>query len=157
MEAAGCPRRVRARRTVDVPGFGEIRGVGHQGGSSLAVSRNSKNPDAAWMFMQWATSYDTQVLITARGGGTGPTRTAVYYDPRIIANNRVGPGTTRHLQVVRDTIAMDMGSEPDLPEWAELANDTIPVRLGKYFAGEYASAKECMDEIKVEADKIVSG
>ena len=157
MEAVRCPPPKHTLRTVEETGFGEIPGVGHQGGSSLAVSRNSKNPDAAWIFMQWATSYDTQVLITALGGGTGPTRTAVYDDPRIIANNRVGPGTTRHLGVVRDTIAMDMGSEPDLPEWAELPNDTIPVRLGKYFAGEYSSAKEAMDDIAEATDAIVGG
>jgi multiple sugar transport system substrate-binding protein len=155
MAAARCPKP-KALRDVSATGFGEIPGVAHQGGSSLAVSRNSKAPDAAWIFMQWATCADTQVLITALGGGTGPTRTAVYDDPRIIANNRVGPGTTRHLGVVRDTIANDMGSEPDLPEWAELANDTIPVRLGQYFAGEYASAKEAMDDIAQATDRIVS-
>ena len=157
MEAVRCPPPKRALRTVDETGFGEIPGVGHQGGSSLAVSKNSKAPDAAWIFMQWATSMDTQVLITALGGGTGPTRASVYDDPRIIANNRVGPGTTRHLNVVRDTIAMDMGSEPDLPEWAELSNDTIPVRLGKYFAGDYGSAKEAMDDIATAVDKVVAG
>ena len=156
MEAARCPAP-KALRTVEDTGFGEIPGVGHQGGSSLAVSRNSKNPDPAWIFMQWATSYDTQVLITALGGGTGPTRRSVYDDPRITARNRVGAGTTRHLDVVRDTIANDMGSEPDLPEWAEISNDTIPVRLGQYFAGEYDSAKACMDEIKTEVDKVVAG
>ena len=157
MEAVRCPAPKHALRTVSETGFGEIPGVGHQGGSSLAVSQNSKNPDAAWIFMQWATCHDTQVLITALGGGTGPTRTDVYDDPRIIANNRVGPGTTRHLGVVRETIANDMGSEPDLPAWAELSNDTIPVRLGKYFAGDYGSAKEAMDDIAQAADKVVSG
>jgi multiple sugar transport system substrate-binding protein len=157
MEAVRCPPPKRALRTVAETGFGEIPGVGHQGGSSLAVSKNSKNPDAAWIFMQWATSYDTQVLITALGGGTGPTRASVYDDPRIIANRRVGPGTTRHLNVVRDTIAMDMGSEPDLPQWAELSNDTIPVRLGQYFAGGYGSPKEAMDDIAQAVDAIVAG
>lgn len=156
MTAVRCPAP-KALRTAAQTGFGEIPGVGHQGGSSLAVSRNSKNPDAAWIFMQWATSFDTQVLITALGGGTGPTRTSVYDDPRIIANNRVGAGTTRHLNVVRETIANDMGSGPDLPEWAELANDTIPVRLGKYFAGEYGSAKEALDDIAQAVDAIVTG
>lgn len=157
MEAVRCPPPKHPLRRVEETGFGEIPGVGHQGGSSLAVSQNSKNPDAAWIFMQWATSYDTQVLITALGGGTGPTRSSVYDDPRIIANRRVGPGTTRHLDVVRETIANDMGSEPDLPEWAELANDTIPVRLGKYFADDYGSAKEAMDDIAQAVDRIVSG
>jgi multiple sugar transport system substrate-binding protein len=156
MEAARVPRP-KALRTVKETGYGEIPGVGHQGGSSLAVSRNSKNPDAAWIFMQWATCYDTQVLITTLGGGTGPTRTSVYDDPRIIANRRVGAGTTRHLDVVRATIQNDMGSEPDLPEWAELSNDTIPVRLGKYFAGEYKSAKEAMDDIAQAVNAIVAG
>ena len=152
-----CPPPMRALRTVDQTGFGEIPGVGHQGGSSLAVSKNSKNPDAAWIFMQWATSYDTQVLITALGGGTGPTRESVYDDPRIIANNRVGPGTTRHLNVVRDTIAMDMGSEPDLPQWAELSTTRSRSGSAKYFAGDYGSPKEAMDDIAVSVDKIVSG
>lgn len=157
MEAVRCPKPKKALRTVDQTGFGEIPGVGHQGGSSLAVSKNSKNPDAAWIFMQWATCADTQALITALGGGTGPTRNSVYDDPRVVANRRVGPGTTRHLDVVRETIAKDMGSEPDLPQWAELSNDTIPVRLGKYFAGEYSSAKEAMDDIAQATDKIVAG
>ncbi len=157
MEAVRCPKPAKALRTVDQTGFGEIPGVGHQGGSSLAVSKNSKHPDAAWIFMQWATCSDTQALITSLGGGTGPTRASVYDDPRVLANNRVGPGTTRHLNVVRETIAKDMGSEPDLPQWAELSNDTIPVRLGKYFAGEYASAKEAMDDIAKSVDEIVAG
>lgn len=156
MEAVRCPAPKHALRTVAQTGYGEIPGVGHQGGSSLAVSKNAKNPDAAWIFMQWATSKDTQVLITTLGGGTGPTRNSVYDDPRVKANNRVGPGTTRHLDVVRATIANDMGSEPDLPQWAELSSDTIPVRLGKYFAGEYGSAKAAMDDIAKAVDEIVA-
>ncbi|CAN0602745.1 unnamed protein product, partial [Ectocarpus sp. 12 AP-2014] len=119
-------------RTTEQTGFGEIPGVGHQGGSSLAVSKYSKNEDAAWLFAQWATSFDTQVYITTLGGGTGPTRESVYDDPRIKANAKKGiGGTTRHLDAVRETIASHMGSEPDLPEWAELSNDTIPVELGR--------------------------
>lgn len=156
MAAARCPQPKALRSPGDC-GFGEIPGVGHQGGSTIAVSRNSKNPDAAWIFMQWATSYDTQVLITTLGGGTGPTRASVYDDERVKANDRVGAGTTRHLDVVRATIENDMGSEPDLPQWAEISNDTIPVRLGQYFAGDYGSAQECMDDIAQAVDGIVAG
>jgi multiple sugar transport system substrate-binding protein len=155
MEAAVPPAPVKALRTAT--GFGEIPGVGHQGGSSLAVSRYAKSPDAAWLFAQWATSFDTQVFITTLGGGTGPTRASVYDDERVKANNRVGAGTTRHLDVVRETIASHMGSEPDLPEWAEISNDTIPVELGRYFAGEYDSPKAVMDEIAKKVDAIVAG
>ncbi len=156
MEAAVPPAPVSLVKP-DATGFGEIPGVGHQGGSSLAVSKYSKSPDAAWVFMQWATSADTQALITVLGGGTGPTRTSVYDDPRVLANAKVGAGTTRHLPVVRETIASHMGSEPDLPEWAEISSDTIPVALGRYFAGEFASAKACMDEIGTKVDQILAG
>lgn len=155
MEAAVPPAPAAPLRTDT--GFGEIPGVGHQGGSSLAVSKYSKSQDAAWLFAQWATSFDTQVYITTLGGGTGPTRASVYDDERVKANNRVGAGTTRHLDVVRETIANHMGSEPDLPEWAELSNDTIPVELGKYFAGDYDSPKEVMDVIAKKVDDIVAG
>jgi len=151
------PPKASSLRNVEQTGFGEIPGVGHQGGSSLAVSRNSKAPDAAWIFMQWATCADTQALITTLGGGTGPTRASVYDDPRVLGNARVGAGTTRHLNVVRETIANHMGSEPDLPEWAQLSSDTIPVGLGKYFAGGYGSAKEAMDDIAVQVEAVMKG
>ncbi|QDC02506.1 extracellular solute-binding protein [Mesorhizobium sp. 8] len=156
MEAIVPPKPTTTLRTVQETAFGEIPGVGHQGGSSLAVSKYSKAPDAAWIFMQWATSADTQALITVLGGGTGPTRKSVYDDPRVKANARVGAGTTRHLPVVRETIANYMGSEPDLPAWAEISSDTIPVALGKYFAGQSGSAKETMDALKSQVDEIVA-
>ncbi|MBO0662913.1 extracellular solute-binding protein [Jiella sp. MQZ9-1] len=154
MEAAVPPKAITLI-SPDKTGFGEIPGVGHQGGSSLAVSKYSKNPDAAWVFMQWATAADTQALITVLGGGTGPTRTSVYDDPRVKANARVGAGTTRHLPVVRETISKYMGSEPDLPEWAEISSDTIPVALGQYFAGQYDSPKAAMDDIKTKVEAVL--
>lgn len=154
---AVIPPQPIALRTVKDTGYGEIPGVGHQGGSSLAVSKYSKAPDAAWIFMQWATCADTQALITVLGGGTGPTRASVYDDPRVKANARVGAGTTRHLPVVRETIAKYMGSEPDLPEWAQLSSDTIPVGLGKYFAGGYGSSKEAMDDIAAQVGAVLKG
>ncbi|MFZ0989454.1 MAG: extracellular solute-binding protein [Xanthobacteraceae bacterium] len=151
------PPQAISLRTVQETNFNEIPGVGHQGGSSLAVSRYSKSPDAAWLFMQWATCADTQALITTLGGGTGPTRTSVYDDPRVLANAKVGAGTTRHLPVVRETIAKHMGSEPDLPEWAQLSSNTIPGVLGKYFAGGYGSTKEAMDDIASQVDAALKG
>ena len=66
------PPQAISLRTVQETSFNEIPGVGHQGGSSLAVSRYSKNPDAAWLFMQWATCADTQALITTLGGWHRP-------------------------------------------------------------------------------------
>ena len=157
MEAT-VPPAANALRTTAETGYGEVPGVGHQGGSSLAVSKYAKSQDAAWLFAQWATSPETQVWITVLGGGTGPTRSSAYDDPRVKANAKVGiPGTTRHLDAVRETIANHMGSEPDLPEWAELSNDTIPVELGRFFAGEFDGPQAVMDSIKEKVDAIVQG
>ena len=153
---ATVPPSATSLRTVEETGFGEIPGVGHQGGSSLAVSKYAKSPDAAWLFAQWATSKETQVFITTLGGGTGPTRSSAYDDPRVKANAKRGiAGTTRHLDAVRETIASHMGSEPDLPEWAELSNDIIPVELGRFWAGEYNEPKEVMDYIADQVNNIV--
>ncbi|TCQ22938.1 ABC transporter substrate-binding protein [Rhizobium sp. PP-CC-3G-465] len=155
-EAVIPPQPISLRKPEEC-GFGEIPGVGHQGGSSLAVSRYSKNPDAAWLFMQWATCADTQALVTTLGGGTGPTRASVYDDPRVKSHARVGAATTRHLPVVRETIDKYMGSEPDLPEWAQISSDTIPVALGKYFSGSYGSSKEALDDISTGIAAVLKG
>jgi len=56
MEAAVPPAPAVPLRTET--GVGEIPGVGHQGGSSLAVSKYAKGQEAAWLFAQWATSFD---------------------------------------------------------------------------------------------------
>lgn len=156
MEAAVPPAPI-ALRTVNQTGFGEIPGVGHQGGSSIAVSKYSKHPEAAWVFMQWATAKETQVQIVTLGGGTGPTRASAFADPRVKANAKPGiVGTTRHLDVVRTTIEKYMGSEPDLPPWTEISNDLIPVELGKYWASGGTSPKATLDAIAQKVDALVA-
>jgi multiple sugar transport system substrate-binding protein len=50
-----------------------------------------------------------------------------------------------------------MGSEPDLPERAQLSNNTIPVALGKYFAGGYGSAKDTMNDMASQVDAALKG
>ena len=81
-------------------------------------------------------------------------RNSSFTDPRVKAMNKVGPGTTRHFEAVKWTIDNAMGSEPDMPAWAEMANNVIPVELGKYFAGQYKSSKECMDTIAKQCDEL---
>ncbi|MGQ0564677.1 MAG: ABC transporter substrate-binding protein [Gemmobacter sp.] len=129
-------------------GFGEIPQWGHQGGSSIALSRYSKNVDAAWLFLQWVCSKEMMVRLTL-GGGFAPMRTSAFTDPRVLAKAVVGPGTTRHLPVVRETIDNFMASEPDMPIWAGLSSNEIPTELGKLLTGQDygGDAKACMDKI----------
>ena len=129
-------------------GFGEVPNVGHQGGSVIGLSQYSKNQDAAWLFMQWICSKDVMARSSVIGG-MAPMRLSAYEDPRVKANNRVGPGTTRYLDTVKWTIDNAMGSEPDMPLWAGFSNNEIPTELGKLLTGQAydGDAKKCMDAL----------
>ena len=47
-----------------------------------------------------------------------------------------------------------MGSEPDMPIWAGLSNNDIPVELGKLLTGQDygGDAKACLDAIAAIVD-----
>ena len=155
MEAA-APPRAGALRPATQAGFGEIPNIGHQGGSALALSRNSQRQDAAWIFLQWATSREVQTRASLAGGGASPTRASVFDDPAIRAAATVQAGTTRHFAAVRQTIDTAMGSEPSFPSWPDISNGVIPTELGRYFAGQHKSPATAMAAIKVEADRLAA-
>ncbi|MEM4644075.1 MAG: sugar ABC transporter substrate-binding protein [Candidatus Methanomethylicaceae archaeon] len=135
-----------ALRKKEECGFDETPGVSHQGGSSLALSKYSKNKEAAWIFMQWATSADIMVRASLLGGGATPMRFSSFTDPRILENNKVMPGTTRHFEVTKEAILNYMGTEPHLPAWASLSVDSFAVELGKMTTGQ--------QDIKTTLDKM---
>lgn len=134
-QAAPAPQGI-ALRTSNECGFDETPGISHQAGSSLAISKYSKNIDAAWVFLQWATSSDISARASSLGGGTTPTRKSTFSDERILSKNRVTPGTTRHFDVQLDAIEKRMGSEPHLPTWSSLSIDSFAVELGRLIHGQ---------------------
>ncbi|MCB9942876.1 MAG: extracellular solute-binding protein [Geminicoccaceae bacterium] len=154
--AAAIPPEEAALRTPDETGFNEIPHIGHQGGSSIALSRYSKNPDAAWLFMQWVTSKDVVARSCIVGGGASPVRLSAFKDPRVLAAAEPGAGTTRHFPAIEWTINNRMGSEPDLPSWPEIANNVIPVELGKLLAGQYSSPEEAMNAIAEQTNELAA-
>ena len=151
MEAARPPAEARLR-SPDQAGFQEIPHIGHQGGSSIALSKHSKNPEAAWLFMQWVCSKDVGARSALLGSGAAAVRTSTYKDPRVLAAAEVGPGTTRHFPATEWTINNAMGTEPKLPAWVEISNHIIPDELGKLLAGQY-SPNQCMAVLKERVDK----
>jgi multiple sugar transport system substrate-binding protein len=152
MGAARPPAEAKLR-SPDQAGFLEIPHIGHQGGSSICLSNYSKNPEAAFIFMQWVCSKDVVARSATLGGGSSPVRDSTYSDPRVLAAAKVGPGTTRHFPAIEWTINNAMGSEPKLPAWVEISHDIIPTELGKLLAGQYGSPEQCMAAIKEQADK----
>jgi len=153
MTPAVPPKPAKLRPPADC-GYGEIPNIGHQGGSALSLARKSENPDAAWIFLQWATSADVQARASLLGGGASPTRRSVFDDPRILQAASVGAGTTRHFAAVRKTIETRMGSEPDLPVWPDISNGVIPRELGRLLLAERKDPEATMARIKAEADAL---
>lgn len=129
-EPAPCPQEIALKSKAE-SGFDETPGISHQGGSSMAISRYSNNVDAAWIFLQWATSSDITTRASILGGGATPIRYSNFTDPRTQENNKVVAGTTRHFDVTLDAIENRMGTEPHLPAWASLSVDSFAVELGK--------------------------
>jgi multiple sugar transport system substrate-binding protein len=129
VEAADCPREDRRLTKADCA-YDETPGLSRQGGSCLALSRYAPNADAAWIFMQWATSADVTARANAQGANT-PTRKSNYLDARVKDKNKPGLGTTRHFEVTRRAIETRMGTSPRLPIWTTLANDVNAVEYGK--------------------------
>ena len=155
MEAAVPPEEA-ALRTPAETGFNEIPHIGHQGGSSIALSRYSQNADAAWLFMQWVTSKDVVARSSTVGGGASPVRLSAFKDERVLAAAAPGAGTTRHFPAIEWTINNRMGSEPDLPSWAEIANNVIPVELGKLLAGQHDSPEAAMAVIAEKTNELAA-
>ncbi|MGD9163660.1 MAG: extracellular solute-binding protein [Chromatiales bacterium] len=145
-EPSPSPTALALRRP-DQCGFDEVPGMSHHGGSSLAISRHSKNIEAAWVFLQWATSSDITTRASLLGGGASPIRFSNYNDPRIKAKARVTQGTTRHFDVTLDAIMNHLGTEPHLPAWPSLSID-FAVELGKMTTGQ--------QDIKATLDNMAS-
>lgn len=152
MQAARPPSEAKLR-SPDAAGFSEIPHIGHQGGSSVGLSKYSRNPDAAWVFLQWLCSKDVAARSAVLGSGGAVVRASTYKDPRVLAAAKVGPGTTRHFPATEWTINNAMGTEPKLPAWVDISNNAIPVELGRLLAGQHASPEQCMAAIKETVDK----
>jgi multiple sugar transport system substrate-binding protein len=150
------PPAAAALRPPEQAGFEERPEVGHQGGSAYGLSRYSKQAEAAWVFLQWATSADTQTRAAILGGGASPMRRSTYDDPRVAAMKQVGAGTTRHFDAMLATIETRMGTEPHLPQWPAIATDVIAVELGKLTTGGYASTKAGADAIVEKVNEAVT-
>ncbi len=76
---------------------------------SIAIAAASKKKNAAWLYVQWATSKQIMAEILRTGSGT-PSRLSVYTDPAVVKANRFG---TEWLNTVMESQKI---SAPGLPE-----------------------------------------
>lgn len=152
MQPAPLPQEVALR---DGLAFDEVAGIGHQGGSCLALSRYSEQQDAAWVFLQWATSPET--ILAAAAQSNSPVRTSTYEAEETKAREVVGTGTTRHFPITLETIQNRMGTEPHFPSWAPISGTggPIPEQLGLMTTGQQG-AQETLDNIAQVIDEAIA-
>jgi hypothetical protein len=72
-------------------------------------------------------------------------------DPRILENNKVVAGTTRHFAVTKDVIENWMGTEPHNPACARISVDHFAIELGKMTTGQQ-DIKTTLDNMAKAAD-----
>jgi multiple sugar transport system substrate-binding protein len=109
-------------------------GNGTVGDQPFYISSSSKNPDAAWTFIQFLTAPEQQKLRAVEGAFL-PTRTALYDDPEIQKKVPVVPLASEALQHTRprpvSPYYSDMSLEMQEQFNASLAGDISPEEAAK--------------------------
>lgn len=109
---------------------GPVRSANLFGGTGLGINANAQGDElgAAWLFVNWATSTETQLssLASDVGGGT-PTRQSVYDLPEVQEQIDQSPSKFPNIRtadaVLKAWEADYIGLRPKVPQWVEL--DTI--------------------------------
>jgi len=102
------------------------------GGGGIGVSAYSKHPEAAWLWLQWATAYGTQLMMVTDTFHVLPTRTAVLQDPSI--QNSLNGSDYQALQVASQIWKTnDVFALTPFPKWWNALN-IIDFHLSQVFA-----------------------
>jgi multiple sugar transport system substrate-binding protein len=122
------------------------------GGPGYCVWRESKNPDEAWVLLNWLTNKEAQIA-EVQAGTTTPSRKSVANAPEFL--NQRPP---EHVKVVSDTLET-IKLPPQLPNWsdvqARLDAEMAPMWQGTKTAREAAgAAKQQIDPLLQEAKRL---
>ncbi|HLG17330.1 MAG TPA: ABC transporter substrate-binding protein [Blastocatellia bacterium] len=120
------------------PGRAEI------GNWLIAIPRGSKNADAAFDFLVWATSREQMKQSALRVNP--PTRRSLFEDPELLARFPAYPAQLRSLETSKP--------RPRTPLWNEIEN-TFGIFLSKANSGEL-SPEVAMNQANVEIEKIIA-
>ncbi len=107
------------------------------GGFAMGIPANAKNQEAAWLFIQWMTSKETDRKIAEIGGD--PMRMSTYANPELQAKNPEYPVVLEQLECA----ATDW--RPLIAEWGEINANIMGVSLSEAMSGE-KDLKEALDE-----------
>lgn len=98
------------------------------GGWGLCITKDSKNKDAAWEFLQWATTDNMEKKLAYSGQGA---RRSTLTDPSLVKKYIEYPTMVSSLEISK--------GRPRIPEWPEMA-DAIEVAISQALTGEKSAA-----------------
>jgi multiple sugar transport system substrate-binding protein len=131
---------------------GPKRSANMYGGTGIGINgvAPERQQKAAWLFVNWATSPETQLsnLKSKVGGGT-PTRTSIYELPEVQAARK--PPSSMPNVLTTDAVfeawkPENIGLRPKIAAWNE-CDTVIFTQLSKMLAGKQ-SAEQCMRNAK---------
>ncbi|MBI5597874.1 MAG: ABC transporter substrate-binding protein [Elusimicrobia bacterium] len=111
------------------------------GGWGYGISSFSKNPEAAWTFIEFASSREAQKVAYMKSGII-PTRKALFDDPDIVSKSP-------HYKELREVLETAK-PRPVHPQWARVS-DILQVHLSAALSGQKtpeAALKAAADEIR---------
>jgi multiple sugar transport system substrate-binding protein len=116
---------------------GPERRANNFGGTGIGINANASGDElgAAWLFVNWATSPDTQLasLGSSVGGGT-PTRESLYKLPEVLEQIDATPSKYPNIKtapaVLKAWEPENIGYRPKVPQWVEL-NTIVFTELSK--------------------------
>ncbi|RJS93374.1 substrate-binding domain-containing protein [Salinisphaera sp. Q1T1-3] len=120
---------------------GPKRSVNLYGGCGIGINGNAtgKQQTAAWLFLVWATSPQTQLAgLKSKAGGGTPTRTSVYEMPEV--QKASTPPTDMPNMLTADTMKVawqpdHIGLRPKIPSWNQ-ADTAVFTELSRMLAGQ---------------------
>lgn len=118
--------------------------VAHFGPWTWFIPTSSPNPEAAFMFLKWVASKETQTEIATKGAF--PIRKSVYQDPQF--------SDRPYWSAVQEVLEIST-PRPRIPEWPEMA-DVIMLALSNNLTGQWSN-QETLEHMKTEFDRILEG
>ena len=140
-DTAGAMEATDQSAVVGKMGYGDIptlkdgdTPIAHLGSWTYVIPSDAKNPDAAWLFMQWALSQPVQQKM-AEGGGL-PALSSTFEDAELTASLPYWPQELKSLS--------ESKSRPRIPEWGSMS-DILQDSISNAISGQ-ATSKDALSQ-----------
>jgi ABC-type glycerol-3-phosphate transport system substrate-binding protein len=121
---------------------------------ALAIPSDSKNKEAAWLFLQWRSSLETMMQEMRDGRTDTPNLAVLESDEYKKLVEQRGPGAVANANLLPESWNMATNEHwPNVPEFVEIG-DLFAQKMSEAIAGS-KSVKQALDEIQESLDSMM--